>query len=111
ELDEAGGEVVLARLPGEVVGIERDAVAAQARPGLERHEAERLRRRGADDLPDIYVHPVAQLRELVDEGDVDRAEDVLEQLAQLRCVGRRDGVDRVDGAAIDGGGSLRARGG
>ncbi len=52
----------------------------------------------SDDLPDVDVHPVAELRELVDERDVDRAEDVLEQLRQLGGLGRRDGVDRVDRA-------------
>ena len=63
-------------------------------PGLEAHEAERLRRRGVDDLPDVDLHPVAELRELVDERDVDRAEDVLEQLRQLGRLGRRDLVRR-----------------
>ena len=65
-------------------------------PGLEAHEAERLRRGGVDDLPDVDPHPVAELRELVDERDVDRAEDVLEQLRQLGRLGRRDAVDAVD---------------
>ena len=59
-------------------------------PGLEGHEAERLRRGRVDDLPDVDVHPVAELRELVDERDVHRAEDVLEQLRQLGRLGRRD---------------------
>ena len=86
-------------------------MAAEARTRAEPHVAERLRRGGVHDLPDVDPHPVAEDGELVDEGDVDRAEDVLEQLGQLRCVGRRDGVDRVDGAAIDGGGGLRTRGG
>ena len=78
------------------------------RPGsrLERHEAERLGRGGLDDLPDVDVHPVAELRELVDERDVDRAEDVLEELRQLGCLGRRDRVHRVDRRRVerDGGG-------
>ena len=30
------------------------------------------------DLPDVDLHPVAELGELVDERDVDRAEDVLQ---------------------------------
>ena len=68
-------------------------------PGLKRHEPERLRRRRLHDLPDVDVHPVAELRELVDERDVDRAEDVLEQLRQLGGLGRRDGVTIVSIAA------------
>ncbi len=71
ELDEARREVVLARLPREVVGVERDAVPAEAGAGLERLEAERLGGGGVDDLPDVDAHPVAELRELVDERDVD----------------------------------------
>ena len=59
-------------------------------PGRERHEPERLGRRGVDDLPDVEAHPLAQQRELVDEGDVDVAEDVLEQLGQLGGVRRGD---------------------
>ena len=87
QLDELCIEVELARLPREVERIDREAVSAEPRAGLEAHEAERLRRRGLDDLPDVDMHPVAELRELVDERDVHRAEDVLEQLRQLGCLG------------------------
>ena len=52
-------------------------------PGREAHEPERLRRRRVDDLPDVDAHPLAQQGQLVHEGDVDVAEDVLEQLGQL----------------------------
>ena len=87
QLDEARREVVLARLPGEVEGVDRDAVAAEAWAGLEAHEPERLRSGRLDDLPDVHPHPLAQHRELVDEGDVDGAEDVLEELRQLGRLG------------------------
>ena len=60
------------------------------------------------DLPDVDVHPVAQLRELVDERDVDGAVDVLEQLRQLGGLGCRDLVHRVERGAVDVGGRLRA---
>src|SRR5689334_16734959 len=76
ELDDLGVEAELARLPAEVEGVERDAVAAEARRRAEAHVAERLRRSGVDDLPDVDFHSVAEDRELVDERDVDRAEDV-----------------------------------
>jgi hypothetical protein len=52
-------------------------VAAEAGAGLEAHEPERLRRCRLDHLPDVDADPVAELRELVDERDVDAAEDVL----------------------------------
>ena len=53
------------------------------------------------------LHPVAQLRELVDERDVDGAVDVLEQLRQLGGLGCRDLVHRVDRGAVDVGRRLR----
>ena len=61
-------------------------------PGLEAHEPERLGRGRVDDLPDVDRHAVGQHPELVDERDVDRAEDVLEQLRHLRDLegGHRD---------------------
>ena len=63
-------------------------------PGLEAHEAERLGRGGVDDLPDVDAHAVGEHRELVDERDVDRAEDVLQQLRQLGHLGRGDRHER-----------------
>ena len=69
-------------------------------PGIEAHEAERLRRGGVDHLPDVDPHPVAQHRELVDQRDVDRAEDVLEQLRQLRRLGRGDHQHLVADALV-----------
>ena len=89
ELDEAVDEVELAGAPRQVVRVDRDAVAADARARRELHEPERLGRRRVDDLPDVEAHPLAQQRELVDERDVDVAEDVLEELRQLGGVGRR----------------------
>src|SRR5262249_32808310 len=91
---------VLPRLPREVEGVDRDAVSAEPGPRLEAHEAERLRRRSLHDLPDVDAHPVAELRELVDERDVDRAEDVLEQLRELRRFGRGNLDDLLAGAAV-----------
>ena len=79
-------------------------------PGWKLHEPERLRRGRVDDLPDVDPHPVAELRELVDERDVDRAEDVLEQLRQLGGLGRRDAVHGVDRARVERGRRLGAGG-
>ena len=56
-------------------------------PGLNDMKPKGFGRRRLDDLPDVDVHPVAELRELVDERDVDGAEDVLEELRQLRRLG------------------------
>src|SRR5207302_4334137 len=98
------------RLPAQVEGVDRDAVAAEARPGAEAHVAERLRCGGIDDLPDVDSHPVAEDCELVDEGDVDRAEDVLEQLRQLGRLGARELVHGVERLAIEGRGAGGALG-
>lgn len=83
QLDELGVEVEFACLPREVVGVDRDAVAADAGAGVERHVTERFRRRRVDDLPDVDLHAIAQERQFVDERDVDAAENVFEQLGHL----------------------------
>ena len=53
QLDELRVEVVLAGLEGEVEGVDRQAVAAHPRAGVEAHEAEGLGRGGVDHLPDV----------------------------------------------------------
>ena len=59
-------------------------------------------RGGRDDLPDVDPHAVAHDRHLVDERDVDRAEDVLEQLGELGRVGRRHRHQLVAAGPVDG---------
>ena len=59
-------------------------------PGSKRMKPNGLVAAASIDLPDVDVHPVAEHGELVDERDVDRAEDVLEQLRHLGRIGRRD---------------------
>src|SRR6266581_4240493 len=80
-------------LPREVIRIGRQAVAPQARPRPEGHEAEGLGGGGRDDLPHRDAELAAHDRELVDERDVDRAEGVLEQLDHLRRLRARHGDD------------------
>ena len=60
KLDERVAQSELARAPGEVVGVDRNAVPAHARSGPEGHEAERLGRRGIDHLPHVQAHSLAQ---------------------------------------------------
>ena len=52
-----GIEAGLLRFPGEIERIDRDAVPAEPGPRIERHEAERLGRRGVDDFPDVEPSP------------------------------------------------------
>ena len=79
--------------PGQVRRVDRQAVAADARAGGEPHEAERLGRRRVDGLPDVDAEVVGEHRDLVDQGDVDVPEGVLEQLGQLGLAcGERTGT-------------------
>ena len=61
-----------------------------ARPGVEGHEPVRLGGRRGDDLPDIQPHALAEEGQLVDEGDVHVAEDVLIDFHHLRDRARTD---------------------
>ena len=87
QLDELAVEVEGARPPGQVEGIDRDTVAAQAGPGPEGHEAEGLGGRCFDGLPDVDAHAVGEDGHLVDEGDVHGPEGVLDDLGHLGRLG------------------------
>src|SRR5579864_1799073 len=91
ELDETRRYVVFARLPGEIEGIDGNAVPAEARTRIERHEAEGLGGGRLDYLPDIDAHGVVDHLEFVHERDVDGAENVLGELHRLGRLGRRHG--------------------
>src|SRR5262245_36871453 len=66
QFDEARLEPVHLGLPGEVEGMDRDAMPAKARPRIEGHEAEGLRLRRVDHLPDVDAECVAHERHFVD---------------------------------------------
>ena len=68
----------------------------EARARVERREAEGLGLGRFDDFPDVDAHLVEGHLQLVDQGDVDRAEDVLEQLRRLGHAGRRHRHHLVD---------------
>ena len=95
QLDELRAHVELAGPPRQIERIHRQAVPAHPRPRLEAHEPVRLRRGRIDDLPDVDAHPVGQDRQLVHQRDVDRAEDVLQQLRHLRDLGGPDADDVI----------------
>jgi len=65
-------------------------VTAQARSGIEGHKAEGLGGGGLDHLPDVDAHAAEDLLHLVDQGDVDAAEDILEQFGGLGGAGAAD---------------------
>ena len=82
-----------ARFPRQVERVERDAVPAPARPGVEAHEAERLGRGRVEHLPDVDAHALVDHLELVHERDVHRAEHVLGDLGRFGRRGARDPHD------------------
>ena len=55
----------LLRFPGEIDGVDRNAVTAQPGAGIKRHEAEGLAGGSLDDFPDINAHVIAHQRHLV----------------------------------------------
>ena len=91
QLDEARGEIIFARFPRKIIGVHRDAVAAEARAGIKGHEAEGLGRGAVDNFPDIQIHAQAKLLQLVHQRDVHAAKYIFEQLHHLR---RARGADR-----------------
>src|SRR5213593_875923 len=107
---EARLEAVHLGLPGEVEGVDRDAVAAEARARVEGHEAEGLRLGGVDDLPDVDAERVRHERDLVHQPDVDAAERVLEELDHLSDAGRGHRDHPLDALGVERRRRLRARG-
>jgi hypothetical protein len=70
-------------------------------PGVERLEAERLRRGAADDVPQLDPELVAEPRHLVDQRDVDVPVRVLEQLRHLGLAGAAGDDDGVHDAVVE----------
>ena len=106
KLDESCVEIELACFPGQVVGIKGNAVTANARARIKRHEAEGFGFRGIDYLPDVDPHRCVDPLELVDEGDVDEAEDIFGEFHRFGCVAAADGNDLADGSGVEFDGSL-----
>src|SRR5262245_40119787 len=104
KLDEASVLAILARLPGQIEWVDRDAMSAKPRAGVERHKPERLRAGGVDDFPHINTHGGVNDFEFVYEGDVDAAEGVFEQLGGFGDATGGDGHDGLDrfGVKVDG---------
>ena len=65
-------------------------MAAQPRPGIKGHEAERLRSRRVDHFPDIDAHAHGQHLQLVDQRDVHAAKNIFQQLGHFRGARRTD---------------------
>ena len=92
----------LAGLPRQVERVDRDAVPAQPRAGIERLEAERLGRwrraiTSHTSMPIACEHHL----HLVDQRDVHRAVDVLQQLRRLGDLRAADRDDLLDRLAVE----------
>ena len=73
------------------------------RPGtrIKRHEAEGLCLGGVDDFPDVDAHRRVHDLEFVDQGDVDAAEGVFEELGRLGHAARGDGHEGFDRDGVE----------
>ncbi len=107
QLDEAERLAqVLLHPPREIARVDRQAVAADAGAGRELHVPERLGGGGVDRPPHVDVEVAGEHRQLVDQGDVDVAERVLQQLDQLGLgagTDRHRGVDERGEERVDDG--------
>ena len=83
KFNKSGLEPHRTSLPGQVVGVDGDAVSSQPWTGVKGHETERFGGSALNDLPDIYLQPVAHEGQLVDEGYVYAPEGVLVDLDHL----------------------------
>jgi len=108
QLNEAGRLSVFAGFPGEVERVNGDAVAAEPRTRVERHKAKGLGFGRLNDFPDVYAHSRIDHLKLVDQGDVDRAEDVFQELDCFGCAAGGDRDEGFDGQAVDFHGFLKA---
>ena len=90
----------------EVERIDGNAMAAEAGAGVEGLEAEGLGAGGGDDLPDVDAHGGEDDFHFVDQGDVDGAVDVFQQLGGFGDLGGGDGDDFVDGLLVEGDGDF-----
>jgi hypothetical protein len=93
----------------EVVGVDADAVTADARRGIVGHEPVGLARGPLGDLDRVETVGVAGFGDLEGQRDVDGAEGVLVQLDHLGGLGRGDTVQPLAGVAQHGGGATEAR--
>ena len=73
-------DAVFGGLPCQIKRIERDAVAAETRAGIKRHEAKRLGGCRANYLPGIDAQRVTEPGHFVRHADVDCAKRVLQKL-------------------------------
>lgn len=102
QFDEARVDAVFLGLPGQIERVDGDAVTAETWTRLVRREAEGLGCRSANDFVYIDAHLVGDDLHLVDQANVHRAVDVLQQLGHLCCTRAAHRNQGANGTAIDG---------
>src|SRR5660397_188140 len=107
QVDETGPLPVVGGFPGQVEGVQRDAVPAQARSGIERLVAERFGLGRLYHLKDVDAHGLKGHLELIHQGDIHRAVDVLQEFSRLRYLGGGEGHYLLHGRPVQGGRHLR----
>jgi len=108
QLDEPGILAVFPRLPGQIKWVDGNAVSPQSGPRIKGHETKGLGLGRFNHLPDVDPHRAVYHLQLVDQGYVHTAKDVLHELGRLRGPARRHRHDRFDGPAIQRAGTLQA---
>src|SRR6478672_2765521 len=101
KLDESRAVLELSGFPCKVKWIDGNAVSTQPRAWVKCHEAKRLRFRRCNYLPDVNPHGSIDKFQLVDQGNIDTPEDVLEELRRLSNAAARNRHDRLDCAGIE----------
>src|SRR5438874_8880185 len=88
QLDEARVLTILARFPGEIKRIDRNAMPAQSWAGIKRHETKRFCFRRFDYFPDVNAHRGIDHLQFVYQRDIYAAKNVFEQFRRLSCATR-----------------------
>ena len=101
QLDETRRHAVPPRQPGEIEWVDGNAMPAQAGTGIKRLESEGLGPGGVDHLPDVDADPHEEHLQFVDQGDIDRAVGVFQDLGGLGHFATGDRHDLGHGLAIE----------
>ena len=100
QLDELGRHFVFAGNPTQIKRVNRDAVTAEARPGIERLVTERLCLGSVNHFPDVDPDFLKQDFELIDHRDVDASVGVFQDLAGFSNFATRNGYRRRNSAGV-----------
>src|SRR6185436_12169238 len=81
--------------------VERNAMAANSRAGIKRHEPERLGRGGPNHFPGVDVQRITQPRHLVCHADVHCAKSIFKELGSFGYASRAYRVNLFNDLRIE----------